>query len=336
MRLGMTTLCFLVAAVYAAAAEPLSEENEAPSGISLVQSNAWRSFFKQRKLVNISAVKHPPPMMILQRGCTCSSTVMQYARDLLQDQGLPLYTTSIKELLRPIRLEDLPWYQQGDELVDTVNRGFEEVERDGLGLVFNSFRMSDADNRTELNDILRSHNTRTVIVHRQNALDTLVCEVRDCFKGKDDAPRGYPVDLSGNPNDLCFLRRGADGGGVKTKAVLDLDHMMEHLRGAMDYPLEEAVKVEENGFRRALVIYAEELLGHEYSADNLATSIDAWRRFLKSFGFLPDMAKLTAFLSKRVGTYTPPESHAESIWNLEEVREKIRQDDDSLSWMLRT
>mmetsp|Transcript_4208 Transcript_4208/g.9807 ORF Transcript_4208/g.9807 Transcript_4208/m.9807 type:complete len:371 (-) Transcript_4208:71-1183(-) len=279
----------------------------------------------------------PPPMMILQRGCTCSSTVMQYARELLPDQGVPIFKTSIKELLRSNNLEKLPWHESGDDLVATVQRGLDQTSQDGLAMIFNTFRMVNVSSRKSLNDVLLEHGTRAVIVHRQNVLDTLVCEVRDCFNGREgaDLPRGYPVDLSGKPNDICFLRRGPDGGGIETKAVINVTNMLSHMKKAMSYPREEQEVLKQLGFHDALVVTAEDLLGHEYSASNLPASFAAWSKLLRSFGVTPDEAKLAKFLESRINTYTAPESHRDSIWNLAAVRKEIKKSEMPIQWMLR-
>jgi len=277
-------------------------------------------------------------MMILQRGCTCSSTVMQYARELLPDQGVPIFKTSIKELLRSNNLEKLPWHESGDDLVATVQRGLDQTSQDGLAMIFNTFRMVNVSSRKSLNDVLLEHGTRAVIVHRQNVLDTLVCEVRDCFKGGEGssrAPRGYPVDLSGEPNDICFLRRGPDGGGIKTKAVINVTNMFDHMKEAMTYPTEQKEVLSGLGFPDAEVVTAEDLLGHEYSANNLPASFAAWKKLLRSFGITPNGPKLTRFLSSRVNTYSAPESHRDSIWNLEAVKKEMEKSEMPIQWMLR-
>jgi len=278
-----------------------------------------------------------PPMMILQRGCTCSSTVMQYARDLLPNQGVPIFKTSIKELFRSNNLDKLPWHQSGDDLTQTIQRGLEQTSKDGLAMIFNTFRMVNTSSHESLNDVLLAHGTRSVIVHRKNALDTLVCEVRDCFNGREgaDLPRGYPVDLSGKPNDICFLRRGPDGGGIETKAVINVTNMLSHMKKAMSYPREEQEVLKQLGFHDALVVTAEDLLGHEYSASNLPASFAAWSKLLRSFGVTPDEAKLAKFLESRINTYTAPESHRDSIWNLAAVRKEIKKSEMPIQWMLR-
>mmetsp|Transcript_17288 Transcript_17288/g.37863 ORF Transcript_17288/g.37863 Transcript_17288/m.37863 type:complete len:336 (-) Transcript_17288:50-1057(-) len=279
-----------------------------------------------------SAKQPPQPMMIMQRGCTCSSTVMQYTRSLFDAIGEPLYNLQVKELLRPVHMDQNPWFQEGEDVATMLQRSLNATVEQGLGLLFNNFKVSQSDNMKAVNEVLISHGTRTVIVHRQNSLDTLICEVRDCFKGNHQPPRGYPVDLEGKPNDLCFLRRGADGGGVKTKAVIDTQHMMHHLAEAEAYAKRQQAMLKTVGFQDASVVTVEDLLAHEYSKSKLKTSYKAWMTLLRSLGITPKRRKVADFLKERIGTYSPPEPHTESVWNVDEVVDALKKNGKQELW----
>jgi len=276
--------------------------------------------------------QNPPPRMIMQRGCTCSSTVMQYTRSLFDAIGEPLYNLQVKELLRPVHMDQNPWFQEGEDVATMLQRSLNATVEQGLGLLFNNFKVSQSDNMKAVNEVLISHGTRTVIVHRQNSLDTLICEVRDCFKGNHQPPRGYPVDLEGKPNDLCFLRRGADGGGVKTKAVINLEHMMHHLEEAEVYAKQQQEMLKTVGFQDASIVTVEDLLAHEYSKMKLRTSYKAWMTLLRSLGIQPKRRKVINFLKERVGTYSAPGPHADAVWNVDEVVDALKKNGKQDLW----
>merc|ERR1719162_1614775 len=50
---------------------------------------------------------------------------------------------------------------------------------------------------------LKRMGTKVVYAKRNNTVDHIVCEVRDCFR--DDC--GFPVDKNGERSNLCFDRR---------------------------------------------------------------------------------------------------------------------------------
>jgi len=285
----------------------------------------------------ISEQTHKPkqstvPRMIMQRGCTCSSTVMQYTRALLQTLNVPLYNLRVKELLRTVHIDQNPWFQEGDDVVMALQRGLNDTAAHGQGLLFNNFKLTQGEQQRSINQMLISHGTRTVIVHRANALDTLICEVRDCFKGINEPERGYPVDLEGKYNDLCFLRRGADGGGVKTKAVINTTNMMGHMHEAEVYAKQQKEMVSKLGYQEASIVTVEDLLAHEYSAEKVHTSYKAWMSLLRSLGVNPQRRAVMKFLLQRVGSYSPPEPHGESVWNVDAVKAELEKNNKMGLW----
>ena len=81
--------------------------------------------------------------------------------------------------------------------------------------------------------VLTDAGTRIVSAVRSNALDLLVCKIRDCFNS--DVAGQYPVNAyTGKRSDLCFQR---EGGGKKngntTKAFLNTALLVKTLKQLM-------------------------------------------------------------------------------------------------------
>jgi len=326
------TYFFLFALAAKLLAAAVASTEDFASGLVLLQVQGNIVVGKDGPSSEASLEQSIVPRMIMQRGCTCSSTVMQYARALLQEMHVPLFNLQVKELLRTVHIEQNPWHHEGDDVVTAFQRGLNETSSQGLGLLFNNFKITEGGEKKNLNQLLISSGTRTVIVHRANVLDTLVCEVRDCFKGLNEPPRGYPVDLEGTPNDLCFLRRGADGGGVKTKAVIDTEHMTWHLNEAEEYAQQQQAVLGRLGFQSASIVTVEDLLAHEYSEKDVHRSYTAWITLLESLGVKPKHRTVMNYLRERVGSYSPPEEHWKAIWNVGPVVKVLKENNRMDLW----
>jgi len=301
------------------------------------------AFMINGNVSSTSELEHPtktdiiPPMMILQRGCTGSSVVIRLAKNLLADLGVKVHPNGKKEIMRTGHPEKNPWWTPEGDLADAMRKGVQEASDAGQVLVFNAFKVKSwARNKEErrLNKALLDMDTQTVIVHRRNPLDILTCEIRDCFEGAAGIPRGHPVDEKGNPDHRCFERRRSDGHS-KTKALIDLDHLQENLEVASAYPAEMQRSLSELGFKGRKVVYYEDLVSHEYSADNLRHATAAWQSFLSSLGVKARTKDIRHALKKAVGTYPPPEPHSESIYNLKRVEQKLSSPSMSMGALLR-
>jgi len=302
----------------------------------MLNGNASDTFELERHAVNGNAVI--PPMMILQRGCTGSSVVIRLAKELLRDLGVKVHPNGKKEIMRTGHPEKNPWWTPEGDLADAMRKGVQEASDAGQVLVFNAFKVKSwATNEEErrLNEALLDMDTRSVIVHRRNPLDILTCEIRDCFESVHGVPRGYSVDEEGNPDNRCFERRHQDGPVTKTKAMIDLPHLQENLEVAAAYPLEMQNSLSELGFKGGSIVYYEDLVSHEYSAENLVQSASAWKSLLASLGVTARTKDIKHALKKAVGTYPPPEPHAESIFNLKRVEHALSLPRMSMGALLR-
>eukprot|EP00448_Togula_jolla_P007500 CAMPEP_0170607318 /NCGR_PEP_ID=MMETSP0224-20130122/20988_1 /TAXON_ID=285029 /ORGANISM="Togula jolla, Strain CCCM 725" /LENGTH=340 /DNA_ID=CAMNT_0010932471 /DNA_START=1 /DNA_END=1023 /DNA_ORIENTATION=- len=276
-----------------------------------------------------------PPMMIVQRACTGSSVVMRMARRLLTELGVSLYPLPTKEILRKDMPEKNPWFTQGGDLAEAMRRGVEEAQQASQTLLFGITQMSsttDSVEQSNLNAALAALHTRSVIVHRNNTLDTAVCEVRDCFNSTRDAPRGYPVNERGEEDTSCFQRR--HDSSVTTMAFLDTDDLLRNLELKEQYPKQTQESLIELGIGGHEIVFYEDLVSHEYSAGNLRKSTFAWLRLLSSLGIQAGWNEVMASLSQDVGTYHSPLNHSSTIFNVQEVAETLRNSSERI-WMLR-
>eukprot|EP00448_Togula_jolla_P011616 CAMPEP_0170607326 /NCGR_PEP_ID=MMETSP0224-20130122/20992_1 /TAXON_ID=285029 /ORGANISM="Togula jolla, Strain CCCM 725" /LENGTH=336 /DNA_ID=CAMNT_0010932479 /DNA_START=19 /DNA_END=1029 /DNA_ORIENTATION=- len=309
----------------------------APSARALFQVSSFTSQMQHmRKLDHKGALI--PPFMIVQRACTGSSVVFRTAKNLLAELGVAVYPSTTKELARPGAPEKNPWYRPDGDLGDAMRRAVTEASDAGQVLIFNTFSVkpsSDDLNEQALQRALLSMDTRTVIVHRQNPLDIVTCEIRDCFKNYQGIPEGYPVDEKGQKDETCFARRNETGESAKTKAYIDLEHLPEFLRTAEQYPTKMKEALEELGFKGRRVVYYEDLVSHEYSVANLGRSSSAWKRFLSSLGLKAEQKDIENVLRKDVGKFPPPGPHSEVIYNLPGVKELLASEAMSRGNLLR-
>jgi len=291
----------------------LEDVDDIAGALSLVQQQPSLLARANKELI--------PPRMIVQRGCTGSTVVMDIAVDLMGKLGIDIFPTSSKEMLRTGNPEKNPWYKLGGTLGDAVRAGVEEASQANQVLLMNGYKLKPHGSaaQVELQNALLELNTRTVIVHRKNTLDTLVCEVRDCFE--DDLPRGYPVDQNGKRDDTCFDRRRDTG--LRTKAFIYPEHLIENLEYAKGYPEEMLTATTALGFEGRAIVYFEDLTSHEYSAENLDRSTDAWIEFLSSLGVSADQQVVYGILKEAVGTYHAPEPHSETIYNLGSIQSML-------------
>eukprot|EP00448_Togula_jolla_P035567 CAMPEP_0170619300 /NCGR_PEP_ID=MMETSP0224-20130122/27443_1 /TAXON_ID=285029 /ORGANISM="Togula jolla, Strain CCCM 725" /LENGTH=347 /DNA_ID=CAMNT_0010945381 /DNA_START=77 /DNA_END=1120 /DNA_ORIENTATION=- len=270
-----------------------------------------------------------PPLMILQRGCTGSSEIIRMAREMLPLFGVALYPTSVKEL---VRVSKNPWLREGEDLGTAMKRGVDDAARQRQTLIFDNFHLKDNDFYRTMNEFMVQAKTRSVIVHRNNSLDTLICDVRDCFEDPSGVQRGYTVDEEGNKIDLCFNRRSSTQA---TLAHLKSNRVVHHLQEAAAFPERQRALLEELGYEPAETVLVEDLYAFEYSKDNLEQSVDAWTKFFSSLGLVADSSKIREYLKKDVASRSPPGPHSKSISNLKTVMRILETDGKDFNWMLR-
>jgi hypothetical protein len=167
--------------------------------------------------------------------------------------------------------------------------------------------------------------------YRENVLDVMVCAVRDCFAG---GSRMYPVYANNGTKveGLCMDRRKAK---VKVKAQFDdPSHLIKKMRKKKELIDAEVGLVDSiPGVGEAYK--TEDLFAFEYTDDEevFESSLKEWMSFISST-VDPDEAIVAKFLRKYQGKLTM-KPHSETIYNIDEVAEALKNADPPLDHYLR-
>ena len=201
--------------------------------------------------------------------------------------------------------------------------------------------------RPPLVDSLSSMDTRAVAVMRCNALDHLVCAVRDCFVGRV----GHPVTANGTQTSACFDRRQLKAD-EQPKAWLNATLAVRSVKGQMVKRRKRLMQRLESGswpagrkwagdrrFRFSnkseSVFCAEELMafGGNASVEAFELSVQRWSQLMRMLRVDMDVHALRDVLSAGRGMH-PLEPHVNTIANYEEVQAAFEP--AGLSQLLRT
>jgi len=314
------------------------------------------------------------PRMLAMRGCSGSSAVSVFARALLRLHGIPTpeggnpmrdengdvqvppeWKGWPAELLKP----ETNWYAK-----DSKDMGEAMLKMNDLAESYNKtlffkgmsqYMLGDKSKNDEWADLLpafRKLNMYGVIAKRQNLLDVVVCQIKDCFQ----ASYGYPVDAkTGKQSDACFSRRGdihSNPTAIKegdVELVAKRKHKSHGYLFEPDSEEEEEVKAyvrpnmiklaidREHEFTKmarhnlnkqlelnASVIYEEDLLDFQAPYDDgLKRAVPAWAMALESWGVTPDPHLIKTFLKQYQNTYHVQPPHSEVIDNIDEVIEAL-------------
>lgn len=195
---------------------------------------------------------------------------------------------------------------------------------------------------------------RPLMVHveRENALDKIVCKIRDCFLS-------YPSKFENGTNaHLCFKRRNAS---ELTKAVIPIPQLGNMLRKFMTYSPQRFLKgskedtlafingqpkdlrivkvLMEKGLVFRETVFTEELLQYETdsSHEGLMRSVAAWNKIFTAWNLFCDNDLLVGILKLGWGKRPPPPPHREVIYNHEKVRMELFSNPDYaiFRWMWR-
>jgi cobalamin biosynthesis protein CobT len=152
--------------------------------------------------------------------------------------------------------------------------------------------------------------------------------VRDCF----DKSTGTSVDKKGKKSNSCFKRRKT---GEEIKALFKTDQLIKELRGKIRDREITLTELKNAGFKGATVHYYEDLMASEMDKRKLDKSVEEWKGMMSEFGFSFSSDSIRTFLSKKAGSYPATSSHADTIYNFDDVKKTLKQD-SSLSQFLRT
>jgi len=189
----------------------------------------------------------------------------------------------------------------------------------------------------ELMKVLHFHGAKVVNTYRRNALDFLICLIRDCFGGKGF---GYAVLEDGTPSDLCFGRRAP--GSPKVYAYLNVTMLGAGLRKFMNLGERQAEGLYQAGFTDFTTVATEDLMAFGMTEDGMEHSVDTWCKFLLSLGIHPDKGLIQKVLQGDLPPTIRPDScggwhnactpaahpekpHTDSIYNFKEVADALHK-----------
>jgi hypothetical protein len=215
-----------------------------------------------------------------------------------------------------------------------------EMKRKNQTLFFKSMMKSlqgtgeRGDEWASLKPTFQKLNMFAVIASRDNMLDQIVCQVKDCFV----ASYGSPVDEHGQETNLCFKRRGApknptskekltEAGKTRAKTVykakLGAHELVRHIENELQV-IETTRKNLESAGISSKIVSAEDLLDFQTPVPRaFEKAVAAWSVLLQSLGVTPDENIVASFLQQYQNTYPEPPDHADVIYNFDEVRDKL-------------
>jgi len=307
------------------------------------------------------------PRVLVVNGCSGSTFVMKVARRLFLAHGLTVYGWEY-ELLNPAKN---PFFNrsavQKHGTSAATARALEAIHDDATRrrsvLLFNGAPgyLSEA-----VAAVLRKRDARLVHAWRRNVLDTLVCEVRDCFAhttptgkrapGAADA-LGWPVDArTGARSSACFEQRRSKRANSTaattaaavmgpTKAHLNVSSLVGLL--PLDSPSRVASFLRSRRLATAVSLSTEELSDFSLAAPSreeaqvhLRRSAAAWERALTAWGVPTNAEQLSRLLAaERDRLQATPHvvtPHAQTIANMAEVTETLRRAGPAYAALLRT
>ena len=210
-------------------------------------------------------------------------------------------------------------------------------------------------------EVFKKYETQAVVALRDNALDRLICEVRDCFR---QSGVGKVVNVtSGAPSSVCFERRelphaeqahlrvhlSAHPGGFSQAIRSELlsNSLPPRLKALTKLADREVVAV-----LRGVLAY-EDLAAYQWDASAArGSSREAWHRLLAALGFgwpvrtgsgsnfstkyaaRVNESLLDQFLANGAGSAHAPGPTAAELINPGEVRRAVHAEKD-LAWMWR-
>ena len=121
----------------------------------------------------------PPPIMILQRGCSQSTWVTNTTMALLNAFDISTYSEEY-EALKPHKNR---FYDgKSDNMPKAVLDFYRYIQTNHSGSWW-VFKGSQGHLTPDIAYVLKRLNTKVLNVYRSNVIDKLACDIRDCFKG---------------------------------------------------------------------------------------------------------------------------------------------------------
>eukprot|EP00928_Gymnodinium_smaydae_P040733 TRINITY_DN2759_c1_g1_i2.p1 TRINITY_DN2759_c1_g1~~TRINITY_DN2759_c1_g1_i2.p1 ORF type:complete len:343 (-),score=54.86 TRINITY_DN2759_c1_g1_i2:222-1250(-) len=257
-----------------------------------------------------------PPLVVVSQGCSGTTELGAQLRDLLEVLGEKPYRDVHWEAIWP----NNPFYDEHKGMAQAVIDMAVAATRAQERLTFKvSLPTLDPDTAA----VLAGLKSRMVFFWRSNALDHLVCEVRDCFFR--DAGE-YTVNASGHRLDLCFNRRFVK---QPVKALMNTTMLTKRIKKKLYYPRYCMMELGRLGIPNATIssFSFEKLFRHEsgHADDALEGATNEWLRLLTSFEVTAPKSQVREFLRPTVGAH-PLHITGESIYNVLEVKQALAMD----------
>eukprot|EP00927_Polykrikos_kofoidii_P017725 TRINITY_DN180_c0_g1_i12.p1 TRINITY_DN180_c0_g1~~TRINITY_DN180_c0_g1_i12.p1 ORF type:complete len:369 (-),score=51.92 TRINITY_DN180_c0_g1_i12:174-1217(-) len=297
------------------------------------------------------------PRMLVMRGCSGSSAVMVFARNLLRYHGIPVPRASLPVVVNGVAKAPLGpgwpaellnpkynWFlsSAAGNMGKAMEMANAEMMRTNRTLFFKGMVQNlqgdgaGVDQWESLKPSFQKLDMFAVIGTRVNMLDEVICQVKDCFHPAD----GVPVDARGKESDVCFNRRGdaikhpvsklkSKPAEIHTRAEVykaKLNVRVLHRLIDKEYELIDGAResLESIGIFPKTVT-EEDLLDFQTPMPGaFKRAVTAWSVLLESLGVTPDEKIVREFLKQYRGTYHDKPTHADTIYNFHEVKAALQ------------
>ncbi|KAL3916403.1 MAG: hypothetical protein SGPRY_006833 [Prymnesium sp.] len=193
---------------------------------------------------------------------------------------------------------------------------------------------------------LRELDTPVVIVYRNNLLDRLICEIKDCLIDQyvpktpgDHNSIGVARDNSGE-----FSRRCTDENDSSLKIEINTSSAIHVMNTWSEEAATQAHQLHRYGFSEHRTVSYEGLSAFQYSERsseaheterNVNTSLVSWTKFLGSWRIQPDKIKIRQSFLPDMGKSPEPLPHSKTIFNAQAVRHFFAKSDQKYAALYR-
>ena len=287
------------------------------------------------QLASMSSTALQPVRFFLfyMNGCQGSTASMAILGSLLRCLGVNIALREF-EWFKPSK--NALYQQHYAELRDEAKAWRATLEQAlGQASTWNaSFLVNIQHGETPLHIIapmLKRYGVRTAAAYRENRLDWVVCQVRDCFTSH---AAGVAM-LDGKPSSLCFDRRFTNATGlyqahVHTWSLANLLEPKQQL---------EAASLHNFGLGTVHPVAYEKLAAAQYPhssvTGHLLQSVGAWRTVLTDLQVPHSHESVYRCLAPLEGTYGLPGSQRKVIHNFDSVSSFMHRNLSRSVWMLR-
>eukprot|EP00873_Tetraselmis_striata_P014410 jgi/Tetstr1/434674/TSEL_023765.t1 len=300
------------------------------------------SDWQPHKYLDASSGGPFPPLLMKTRGCRGSTAVQAMARRLLEAHGFRISPVPFENS----KVEYNIFRQDGLSAADAFRKQVELSQAAGEVLFFKYTEPTFEEKAAmrargeETFGVQKEMGTRMVHVRRANALDAVVCAVRDCFPVADGEQAGHaggPVDADGVPNSLCFKRRSP--GSPKTYANLNVSRIADEMSAHLKMEQQDLHNLQRAGFRHADSYATEDLMAFMFNKDHVRRSLMAWKGFFEALGVKADADVILATWAGGcdgacVLGSRPQSPHRTVIYNYDDVAAALLASGNSTLWQM--